>query len=43
VSLLAAQYPWGLLIGVVFQTFLIAALLRAGLRRRARERLLGHI
>jgi hypothetical protein len=28
---------------VVLQTFLIAVLLRAMLRRRARERLLGHI
>jgi len=42
-SVLAAQYPWGLLILVVLQTFLIAVLLRASLRRRARERLLGHI
>jgi cellulose synthase (UDP-forming) len=42
-TVLATQYPWGLLIAVVFQTFLIAVLLRAGLRRRARERLLGHI
>jgi hypothetical protein len=40
---LAALYPWGLLILVVLQTFLIAVLLRAALRRRARERLLGHI
>ncbi len=40
---LAAQYPWALLIIVVLQTFLIAVLLRASLRRRARERLLGHI
>jgi hypothetical protein len=40
---LAAQYPWGLLILVVLQTFLMAVLLRASLRRRARERLLGHI
>jgi hypothetical protein len=40
---LAALYPWGLLILVVLQTFLIAVLLRASLRRRARERLLGHI
>jgi cellulose synthase (UDP-forming) len=40
---LAAQYPWGLLILVVLQTFLLAVLLRASLRRRARERLLGHI
>ncbi|HTU62228.1 MAG TPA: hypothetical protein VMF89_27405, partial [Polyangiales bacterium] len=40
---LAAQYPWGLLILVVVQTFLMAVLLRASLRRRARERLLGHI
>jgi hypothetical protein len=40
---LAAQYPWALLILVVFQAFLIAVLLRASLRRRARERLLGHI
>jgi cellulose synthase (UDP-forming) len=40
---IAAQYPWGLLILVVLQTFLIAVLLRASLRRRARERLLGHI
>jgi len=40
---LATQYPWGLLILVVLQTFLIAVLLRASLRRRARERLLGHI
>jgi hypothetical protein len=32
-----------LLIAVVFQAFLIAVLLRAGLRRRARERLLGQI
>ena len=42
-SVLAAQYPWALLILVVLQTFLIAVLLRASLRRRARERLLGHI
>jgi cytoskeletal protein RodZ len=42
-TVLTTQYPWGLLIAVVFQTFLIAVLLRAGLRRRARERLLGHI
>jgi cellulose synthase (UDP-forming) len=42
-TLLATEYPWGLLIAVVFQAFLIAVLLRAGLRRRARERLLGHI
>lgn len=40
---IAAQYPWALLILVVMQTFLIAVLLRASLRRRARERLLGHI
>jgi hypothetical protein len=40
---MAAQYPWALLILVVLQTFLIAVLLRASLRRRARERLLGHI
>ena len=40
---IATQYPWGLLILVVLQTFLIAVLLRASLRRRARERLLGHI
>jgi cellulose synthase (UDP-forming) len=40
---IAAQYPWALLILVVLQTFLIAVLLRASLRRRARERLLGHI
>jgi cellulose synthase (UDP-forming) len=40
---IAAQYPWGLLILVLLQTFLIAVLLRASLRRRARERLLGHI
>ena len=43
VSVIAAQYPWALLILVVLQTFLIAVLLRASLRRRARERLLGHI
>ena len=43
VSAIAAQYPWALLILVVLQTFLIAVLLRASLRRRARERLLGHI
>jgi hypothetical protein len=42
-SLIAAQYPWALLILVVLQTFLIAVLLRASLRRRARERLLAHI
>ena len=42
-SVIAAQYPWALLILVVLQTFLIAVLLRASLRRRARERLLGHI
>jgi hypothetical protein len=42
-SLLAAQYPWALLIIVVLQSFLIAVLLRASLRRRARERLLGHL
>jgi cellulose synthase (UDP-forming) len=42
-SVIAAQYPWGLLILVLLQTFLIAVLLRASLRRRARERLLGHI
>jgi cytoskeletal protein RodZ len=42
-TVLTTQYPWGLLIVVVFQAFLIAVLLRAGLRRRARERLLGHI
>jgi hypothetical protein len=42
-SAVAAQYPWGLLILVVLQTFLIAVLLRASLRRRARERLLAHI
>jgi hypothetical protein len=40
---MAAQYPWALVILVVPQTFLIAVLLRASLRRRARERLLGHI
>lgn len=40
---LAARYPWALLILVVLQAFLIAVLLRASLRRRARERLLGHI
>jgi hypothetical protein len=40
---MAAQYPWALLIIVVLQSFLMAALLRASLRRRARERLLGHI
>jgi cellulose synthase (UDP-forming) len=42
-SAMAAQYPWALLILVLLQTFLIAVLLRASLRRRARERLLGHI
>jgi cellulose synthase (UDP-forming) len=42
-SAVAAQYPWALLILVVLQAFLIAVLLRASLRRRARERLLGHI
>jgi hypothetical protein len=42
-SVLATQYPWALVILVVLQTFLIAVLLRASLRRRARERLLGHI
>jgi hypothetical protein len=42
-SLLAAQYPWALLLMVVLQSFLTAILLRAMLRRRARERLLGHI
>ena len=42
-TVLAVQYPWALLILVVLQTFLIAVLLRASLRRRARERLLGHI
>jgi cellulose synthase (UDP-forming) len=42
-TLLATQYPWALVILVVLQTFLIAVLLRASLRRRARERLLGHI
>jgi hypothetical protein len=42
-SAIAAQYPWALLILVVLQAFLIAVLLRASLRRRARERLLGHI
>jgi hypothetical protein len=42
-SALAAQYPWALMVLVVLQTFLIAVLLRAMLRRRARERLLGHI
>ncbi|HTV08533.1 MAG TPA: UDP-forming cellulose synthase catalytic subunit [Candidatus Aquilonibacter sp.] len=42
-TLLATEYPWGLLIAVLFQTFLIAVLLRAALRRRARERLLGNI
>lgn len=40
---LVAQYPWVLLILVVLQAFLLAVLLRASLRRRARERLLGHI
>jgi cellulose synthase (UDP-forming) len=40
---MAAQYPWALVILVVLQTFLISVLLRASLRRRARERLLGHI
>jgi cellulose synthase (UDP-forming) len=40
---IAAQYPWAMLILVVLQTFLIAVLLRASLRRRARERLLGNI
>ncbi len=43
VSGIATQYPWALLILVVMQTFLIAVLLRTSLRRRARERLLGHI
>jgi hypothetical protein len=42
-SVIAAQYPWALLVLVVLQTFLISVLLRASLRRRARERLLGHI
>ena len=42
-TVLATQYPWAVLILVVLQTFLIAVLLRAALRRRARERLLGHI
>jgi energy-converting hydrogenase Eha subunit E len=42
-SLLAAQYPWALMLMVVLQSFLTAILLRAMLRRRARERLLGHI
>ncbi|HZQ44588.1 MAG TPA: UDP-forming cellulose synthase catalytic subunit [Acidobacteriaceae bacterium] len=40
---LAAEYPWALLILVVLESFLMAVLLRASLRRRARERLLGHI
>ena len=31
-SVIAAQYPWGLLILVVLQTFLIAVLLRASNR-----------
>ena len=42
-SALATQYPWALMLLVVLQTFLISVLLRAMLRRRARERLLGHI
>ena len=42
-SALAAQYPWALSLLVILQTFLISVLLRAMLRRRARERLLGHI
>lgn len=42
-SVLAAQYPWALMLLVVLQTFLISILLRAMLRRRARERLLGNI
>jgi hypothetical protein len=40
---LAALYPWALVLMVALQAFLIAVLLRAMLRRRARERLLGNI
>lgn len=39
----AAEYPWALMLMVVVQSFLMATLLRAMLRRRARGRLLGHI
>jgi cellulose synthase (UDP-forming) len=42
-SILAAEYPWALVLMVVLQAFLIAVLMRAMLRRRARERLLGRI
>ncbi|HEX4156048.1 MAG TPA: UDP-forming cellulose synthase catalytic subunit [Acidobacteriaceae bacterium] len=42
-SVLAAQYPWALVLAAFLQCFLIAVLLRAMLRRRARDRLLGNV
>jgi cellulose synthase (UDP-forming) len=39
----AAEYPWALVLMVILQSFLMAVLLRAMLRRRARERLLGNL